>query len=235
MWGTTGFAYNEAMIKERMPEAPTGSWRMLFDPEVTAKFADCGIYMLDQVDDMFPAALSYLGLDPDSKDPADLEKAADVLKAIRPNIRKFHSSENINALANGDICLAAIWSGDAGIARSRAEEAGNGVVIDYTIPQEGALLWFDMMAIPNDAPNPDNAAAFINYMLRPEVIAKATDYVTYPNAVPASRPLVDEAIRDDPNVYPPPEVIAKAAVLTPLDARTQRIATRLWTSVTTGR
>jgi putrescine transport system substrate-binding protein len=235
MWGTTGFAYNEAKIKERMPDAPTGSLKMLFDPAVASKFADCGIYMLDQLDDMMPLALSYLGLDPDSKDPGDLQKAADALKAVRPHVRKFHSSENINALANGDICLAAIWSGDAGIARTRAEEAGNGVVINYTIPEEGALLWLDMMAVPKDAPHPENAFTFINYILQPQVIAKATDYVTYPNAVPASKEFIDPAIRDDPNVYPLPEVIAKAAILTPFDARTQRLATRLWTSVTTGR
>ncbi|MFO1070111.1 MAG: polyamine ABC transporter substrate-binding protein [Geminicoccaceae bacterium] len=235
MWGTTGFAYNVDKIKERMADAPTGSLKMLFDPAVVAKFQDCGVYFLDQADDMLPLALSYLGLNPDSKDPKELQQAGEVLKAVRPYVRKFHSSENINALATGDICLAAIWSGDAGIARARAEEAGNGVVIQYAIPEEGALLWFDLMAIPSDAPNPAAANTFINYLLQPEVIAKASNFVTYPNAVPASKPFIDPAVTGDPAVWPGEAVIAKASVLTPNDAKLQRLVTRLWTSVTTGR
>jgi putrescine transport system substrate-binding protein len=234
MWGTTGFAYNIDKIKERMPEAPVDSWQLMFDPAIVSRFADCGIYLLDSADDVIPAALHYIGEDPDSKDPQVIQKAGEVLRAIRPYVRKFHSSENINALANGDICLTMIYSGDAGIAATRAEEAGNGVDIEYVIPKEGALLWFDMMAMPKDAPNPDAGYAFMNYILRPEVIAKATNHVTYPNAVPASLPFVDEELRTDPDVYPPAEVLAKAYVLTPYDARSQRVVTRLWTSILTG-
>ena len=171
MWGTTGFGYNEAMITERMPDAPVDSWRMVFDPEVVSKFADCGVYMLDAADEMIPAALNYIGEAPDSQDPDVIKKAQDVLMAIRPYVQKFHSSEYINALANGDICLAVGWSGDVLQARDRADEAGNGVTINYVIPTEGALMWFDHMAIPSDAPHPDNAHIFLNYIMEPEVMA----------------------------------------------------------------
>jgi putrescine transport system substrate-binding protein len=234
MWGTTGFSYNRAMIEERMPDAPLDSWRMMLDPEIVSKFADCGVYMLDAPDEAIPAALNHLGLDPDSKDTGEIERAAEVLRAVRPHIRKFHSSENINALANGDICLAMIWSGDAGIAEARAEEAGQGVDLDYVIPKEGAQLWFDMMAMPADAPHEDAAYAFMDYILRPEVIAQATNYVTYPNAVPASLEHVDPEIKDDPNVYPPEEVRERLFTKTPWDLRVQRFVTRLWTDIMTG-
>lgn len=234
MWGTTLFAFNPAMIYERMPDAPVTSWRMLFDPAVVSKFADCGVYMLDSADEAFPAALNYLGLDPNSTAQAHLEKAADVLRAIRPYVRKFHSSENINALANGDICLAHIYSGDAGIAATRAEEAGGTVDIQFGIPVEGALLWFDMMAMPKDAPNKANAYAFMNFILEPSNMARVTNQVTYPNAVPASLQFVDESIREDPAVYPPPDVMARLYAKKPYDQRAQRIVTRLWTSITTG-
>lgn len=234
MWGTTGIAYNVDKIKERMPDAPVDSWRLVFDPEVAKNFADCGIMMLDSSEDMFPTVLNYLGEDPDSKDLAVIEKGAEALQAVRPFVRKFHSSENINALASGDICISVIYSGDAGIAATRAEEAGNGVNIEYVIPKEGALLWFDMMAMPKDAPNPDNAYAFMNYILRPEVMAKSSNYVTYPNAVPASYAMIDEEVKSDPNLFPPEELKDKLFVNTPYDQRVQRAVTRLWTRITTG-
>jgi putrescine transport system substrate-binding protein len=234
MWGTTGFAYNVDKIRERMPDAPVDSWRMLLDPGVVARFADCGVYMLDSGDEGVPTALNYLGLDPNSTAPADLERAQAALLAVRPHIRKFHSSENINALANGDICLAQIYSGDAGIAATRAEEAGNGVKVEYTIPKEGAPLWFDVMAIPKDAPSPENAHAFINYVLQPEVIAKATNFVTYPNAVPASKQFVEQDLIENPNVYPPEDVLKRLYVKETYGPREQRAVTRLWQTVTTG-
>jgi putrescine transport system substrate-binding protein len=234
MWGTTGFAYNVDKIKERMPDAPLGSWRMMLDPAVVARFADCGVYMLDSADEGIPTALNYLGLDPNSTAQADLEKAQAALLAIRPHVRKFHSSENINALANGDICLAQIYSGDAGIAATRAEEAGNGVKVEYAIPEEGAPLWFDMMAMPKDAPNPDAAHAFLDYVLRPEVIAKATNFVTYPNAVPASKPFIEQDLVENPNVYPSDEVLQRLYVKQTYGPREQRTITRIWQTVTTG-
>ena len=234
MWGTTGFAYNVEMIKQRMPDAPLDSWDMVFDPDVVSRFADCGVFILDASDEMIPAALNYIGEDPDAKDPETMAKAEPVLMAMRPHVRKFHSSENINALANGDICLAVIWSGDAGIAASRAEEADKPFSIEYVIPKEGALMWMDIMAVPRDAPNADAAHAFIDYLLRPQVIARATNYVTYPNANAASLSFIDAEIRDDPTIYPPPEVMQRLYTVTPYTQRTQRVLTRLWQRVKTG-
>ena len=234
LWGTTAFAFNEEAISQRMPDAPTSSWRMLLDPSVVSRFADCGVYMLDAADEAIPTALNYLGLDPNSTVPEELERAAGVLKEVRPYVRKFHSSENINALANDDICLAQIYSGDAGIAAARAEEAGNGVMLRYVIPEEGAQLWFDMLAMPKDAPHKENAYAFMNYILQPQVIARSTNFVTYPNAVPASLEYVEADLRNDPNVYPPEQVRQRLYTKTPYDLRTQRIVTRLWQQITTG-
>lgn len=235
MWGTTGIALNERMIGERMPDAPVDSWAMVFDPEIAQRFGDCGIYMLDSADEMISAALNYLGENPDSKDPAVIAKAADVLKPIRPYVRKFHSSETINALANGDICLAVMWSGDAGIAASRAEEANKDFAVEYRIPKEGAQLWFDMMGIPADAPNPKEAHAFINFLMDPEVIARATNYITYPSANKAARAYVDQELLDDPNVYPSDAMMKRLFVVTPYEQRVQRVLTRLWQDVKSGR
>lgn len=234
MWGTSGLAFNSAKIKEIMPDAPVASWRMLFDPAVVSRFKSCGVYMLDSADEGIPAALNYIGLDPNSTKEEDFKKAQSALAAVRPNIRKFHSSEDINALANGDICLAMIYSGDAGIAAARAKEAHNGVEISYAIPQEGAQIWFDMMAMLKDAPDKENAYKFMNFLLEPQNIAKITNAVTYPNAVLASLPMVKEAIRSNPNIYPPDEVLAKLYTKKPWDQRTQRMATRIWRQVATG-
>ena len=190
------FAGDTFLNAGTMPVSPAvADVKLLFDPAVAGKLKDCGIMVLDAADDVLPSALTFIGENPDSKDPKVLEKGAEVVQKVRPSIRKFHSSENINALANGDICLSLMFSGDAGIAATRAEEAKNGVDIEYVIPQEGAQLWFDMMAIPTDAQNVENAYAFINYLLEPEVMAKISNFVTYPNAVPASDPLIEEAVK----------------------------------------
>jgi len=234
MWGTTGIGYVEEKILERMPDAPVDSLAMIFDPEVASKFADCGIYVLDASDEMIPAALAYLGEDPNSKDKDVIAKAEAVLMGTRPYIRKFHSSEYINALSNGDICLAVGWSGDIFQARDRADEAENGVTIVYSVPKEGALMWFDQMAIPKDAPHTDNALAFINYMMRPEVIAKATNYVWYANGNKASQPMLDEELLSDTSVYPTDEMMKSMYIVTPYEPRVQRQVTRLWTKVKSG-
>jgi putrescine transport system substrate-binding protein len=234
MWGTTGIGYNVDKIKAIMPDAPLDSWAMIFDPNVVSKFKDCGIHLLDSADDILPAALNYLGLNPDSKDPGDLQKAGDLLKSIRPNIQKFHSSEYINALANGDICMAVGYSGDILQARNRATEANNGVNIGYSIPKEGALIWLDSFAIPNDAPHPENAHKFIDFMLRPDIAARNSNYVAYANGNKASQEKLDESVIKDPSVYPPAETFAKLYTTTPNDPRVQREVTRLWTEVTTG-
>jgi putrescine transport system substrate-binding protein len=143
MWGTTGIGINVDKVKERLGDIPLNTWDIVLKPELSAKLKDCGIHMLDAPEDIMPGVLSYLGLNPDSKDAKDFQKAADLLVKVRGNIQKFHSSEYINALANGDICVAVGYSGDILQAKARAEEAKNGVNIAYIIPKEGALMWFD--------------------------------------------------------------------------------------------
>lgn len=234
MWGTTGLGYNVAKAKEILGSDAAPGWDALFNPEIAKKFSDCGIYVLDTADEVIPAALNFLGLDPNSKDSGDLEKAGELLASIRPYIRKFHSSEYINALANGDICLALGWSGDVLQARDRAAEAGAGVEVNYTIPAGGALMWFDMMAIPSDAPHVEEAHAFINYIMKPEVAAKASDYVFYANGNKAAQPLISKEVFDDPAIYPPADAMAKLYTKLPYDPKTQRVVTRIWTKVVTG-
>lgn len=234
MWGTTGIGYNEDKIKERMGDAPVNSWDLIFKPEIVSKFKDCGIFLLDAPDDILPIALLYLGLDPNSKAQADLEKAGELLAKIRPNIQKFHSSEFINALANGDICIAVGYSGDILQARTRADEAKNGVKIGYKIPKEGAQMWFDQMAIPADAPHVAEAHEFLNYILKPEVIAKASNYVNYANGNLASQQFINKEILEDTSIFPDEDTLKRLFVKDPYDAKTQRAVTRIWTKVVTG-
>ena len=207
---------------------------MIFDPETIAKLKDCGVHVLDAPQEMVPAALNYLGLDPDSRNPDDFAKAEELLVKIRPFVQKFHSSEYINALANGDICVAVGYSGDVIQAADRASEADNGVEIAYTIPKEGAKLWFDQMAIPADAKDVDAAHKFINYMMKPEVIAKASNYVYYANGNKASQPLLEEDLINDPTIYPDEETTNRLYTTQPYDPKTNRLVTRIWTKVTTG-
>jgi putrescine transport system substrate-binding protein len=234
MWGTTGIGFNVAKIAEIMPDAPLDSWALVFDPDVVSKFKDCGIHFLDSPDDIIPAALAYLGLPPDSKDPAELEQAGELLMTIRPNVQKFHSSEYINALANGDICIAIGYSGDVLQARDRADEAGNDVEIGYSIPKEGALMWLDSFAIPADAPHPEEALAFINFMLDPQIAARNSNYVYYANGNKDSQQYLDADVIDDPAIYPPEAVIDNLFTTTPNDPKVQRVVTRLWTRIKTG-
>ncbi len=234
MWGTVGIGYNVDKIKERMPDAPLDSWAMIFDPKIIAKFADCGVHVLDSPDDMIPAALNYLGLNPDSKESADIQKAGELLKSIKPSIQKFHSSEYINALANGDICMAVGYSGDILQARDRAAEAANGVTVAYSIPKEGAMVWLDNFAIPADAPHPENALAFINFMLKPEIAARNSNFVFYANGNKASQEIMNKEVLEDTAVYPDAATFAKLYTTTPSPARAQREMTRVWTEVKTG-
>jgi putrescine transport system substrate-binding protein len=222
------------MVAERIPDAPVDSWALLFDPQYASKLADCGIDLLDSPDDVLPSALAYLGLPPDSKDQANLDKAAELLQKVRPYIQKFHSSEYINGLANGDICLALGYSGDVFQARDRADEAGNGVTVAYSIPKEGALMWFDSMAIPKDAPHPDEAHEFINFMMRPDIAARNSNYVYYANGNIDSQDQLEEDVAGDPAIYPAQDVLDKLFVTTPADAGAQRIITRLWTRLKAG-
>jgi putrescine transport system substrate-binding protein len=235
MWGTTGFGYNRAMVKAALgDDAPTDSSALIFDPANAKRLAACGISLLDSAQELFPAALAYLGRNPLSRDPADLDRAAKVIEAIRPYIRKFNSSEYINDLANGDLCVAWGYSGDVVQARNRARDAKNGVDIAYTIPKEGAMIWIDMMAIPADAPHPGNALKFIDYILRPDVVAKISDAVAYANPNKAATPLVAASLRNDPNVYPPASVRARLFFDTPVTPQYERLRTRAWTRIKTG-
>lgn len=236
MWGTTGIGYNVAKIKERLGnDAVIDSWSIVFDAEKLKKLSNCGVHVLDAVEEMFPAALRYLGLNPDSKNEADLNKAAELLRKIRPHIQKFHSSEYINALANGDICLAVGYSGDILQAKKRAEEAKNKVEIAYAIPKEGALMWFDSFVIPKDAANPEAALKFIDFVNRPEMAAKNSDFIQYANGNIASKPLLSAAVRDNPGIYPPDAVMGRLYTITPFDQKSQRLVNRLWTRVKTGK
>jgi putrescine transport system substrate-binding protein len=235
MWFTTGIAYNVAKIKERIGDKPIVSWDQVLKPENLRKLADCGVYVLDSPEDLFAIALNYLKLNPNSKEPGDIKRAADLLSGLRRYVKKFHSSEYINALANGDICLAIGWAGDSFQARNRAREAANGVEIAYVIPQEGTLMSLDNLAIPADAPHPDEAHLFIDYLLRPEVAARNTKMTNFANGVLASRPLVDKEIADNPSVYPDQTIMKRLFTVTAPDQPIQKIVTREWTRVKTGR
>lgn len=234
MWGTIGIGYNVKEVAKRLPGVNIDSWAVVFDPANLAKLKDCGVYYLDASEDMYAVALNYLGKDPNSKNLADYQAATDMMVKARPFVRKFHSSEYVEALANGDICVAIGYSGDILQAKTRAEEAKNGVEINYVIPKEGSQVWFDVFAIPADAPNKEAAYKFLDYMLRPDVIAKSSNFTQYANANSAATPLVDPAVRDNPNVYPTPEVSKRLFVTTAKDQALLRDVTRMWTKVQTG-
>jgi putrescine transport system substrate-binding protein len=234
MWGTTGIGYNVKAVKRILgPDGVIDSWDYIFSPEMIAKFKNCGIHLLDSSDDIMSAGLHYLHLDPNSGDPGDLNKVTELLLKIRAYIRKFHSSEYLNALATGEICLVVGFSGDVKQAQKRAAEAKGGIEIGYSIPKEGAQLWFDNLAIPKDAPHPEEAHELINYLIGPDVAAKNTNYVSYANGdVPSD--LIDKAIRDDPTVYPDAATMAKLYTIVAHDQKTQRLINRLWTRIKTG-
>ncbi len=235
MWGTTGIGVNTGKVAEVLGEdAPIDSLALIFDPANMEKLASCGVHFLDAPTEMIPAALKYIGEDPDSHDPDVIAKAEPILSAVRPYVQKFHSSEYINALANGDICVAFGWSGDVLQARDRAWEADNGVELAYNAPTEGALMWFDMMAIPADAPNPDGAHKFLNFIMDAKNIAAASNYVYYANGNKASQEFLIEDVIGDPAVYPNEETVKNLYTTTPYDAKIQRLITRMWTRIKSG-
>ncbi|WNL37896.1 polyamine ABC transporter substrate-binding protein [Halomonas sp. PAMB 3264] len=238
MWGTNGIGYNVERVTEILgDDAPLDSWALLFDPEITGALSEagCGISMLDTGEEMLPAAMAYLGLNPISDSTDDLDAAGEVIASVRDDITYFHSSRYISDLANGDICVAAGYSGDIFQAAERAEEAGRDFEIGYTIPKEGAALWFDVMAVPADAPNPENAHAFINFILDPEIAAEITDYVSYANPNAAADAYVDEEILNDPAIYPETEVMQNLYVARDMPQNFQRQRTRIWNRVKSGR
>lgn len=234
LWGTNGIGYNVAKIKEVLGVDTIDSWAVVFEPENLQKLASCGVSFLDSADEMLPAVLNYLGLDPNSQRAEDYAKAEATLLAVRPYVTYFHSSKYIGDLANGNICLAVGFSGDVLQAADRADEAGKGVEIAYSIPKEGANLWFDMLAIPADASSPKEAHAFINFMLDPATIAGVSDYVGYANPNTRASALMDPDVRNDESVYPPQAVLDKLYISAELPVKVQRLMTRSWTRVKSG-
>jgi putrescine transport system substrate-binding protein len=236
MWGTIGYAYNADKVKAALGDsAPTNSWDLVFKPENIAKLKECGVSFLDSPTEMLPAALNYLGLPPDSQKPDDLKKAEELFLKIRPYVTYFHSSKYIGDMANGNICVAVGYSGDLQQAKSRAIEAKNGVKVVYSIPKEGAGSFFDMLAMPADASNVDEAYAFLNFLLKPEIMAEITNAVQFPNGNKAATPLVDEAIRNDPGIYPTEDTLKKLYAFPDLPAKVQRTMTRSWTKIKSGK
>jgi putrescine transport system substrate-binding protein len=234
MWGTTGIGYNVKTVKRILgPDAVIDSWDYVFDPAKIAKFKDCGIHLLDSSDDIMSAGLHYLHLDPNTSDPGDLQKVTDLLLKIRPYVRKFHSSEYLNALATGEICFVVGFSGDVKQAQTRAAQAKGGIELGYSIPKEGAQLWFDNLAIPKDAPDAAEAHELINYLIKPEVAAKNTNYVSYANGDVPSQ-FIDKSILDDRTIYPDAATMAKFYTIIAHDQKTQRLINRLWTRIKTG-
>jgi putrescine transport system substrate-binding protein len=235
LWGTTGIGYNTEKVKAALGVDKIDSWDAVFKPENMEKLQSCGVAMLDAPEEIYAAALHYLGKDPIAKSPADVAAAEELLLTVRPYITYFHSSKYISDLANGNICVAVGWSGDIFQAQARAEEAKNNVQVAYAIPKEGAATFFDMMAIPADSKNPEAAYTFLNYILTPEVIAPISDYVAYPNGNSAATPLVSEEIRNNPGIYPTEEASKKLYTFTELSPKVQRAMTRSWTKIKSGR
>ena len=234
MWGTNGIGYNEKMVKELMPDAPLDSWRMVFDPAVASKVAKCGISVLDSPAEMMRAVLNYLGRDPNSQKPEDIAAVESTLLKIRPYIRNINSSEYIEALANGDLCVAVGYNGDVLQARDRAKDANKGTEIKYVVPKEGSILWFDMLAIPKDAPHADSALAYLNYIMDPKVIADISNFKRYANANAASQPYLLQSVKEDPAIYPPQELREKLAVQLADSPEQTRAITRMWEKFKTG-
>ena len=235
LWGTNGIGYNVDKIKAVLGVDKIDSWAAVFEPENIKKLHSCGVAFLDSADEMMPTVLNYMGLNANSTNPEDYKKAEAKLLAVRPYVTYFHSSKYIADLANGDICIAIGFSGDMFQARNRAAEAKKGVNIAYSIPKEGGALWFDMLAIPKDSANVKEAHAFINYLLKPEVIAQVSDYVGYANPNPGSDTLMEQSIRTDEAVYPPQAVLDKTYVSIELPPNIQRLMTRSWTKVKSGK
>jgi len=235
MWGTDGIAHNPDKVKAAAgADAPVDSWSLIFDPKWAAKISKCGFYLMDSPSEVIPAVLQYLGLNPNTTNPKDYEKVEETLLKIRPYVTKFHSSESISALANGDICVAMGYSGDMAQAAARAKEANNGVTVQYMIPKEGAEMWFDFMGVLKDAPHPENALKFINFVLKPQITADITNFVWYPNANTKSTELVDKEVSGNPNIYPKPDVMAKLFTKETPPQNIERLRTRIWNKVKTG-
>lgn len=234
LWGSIGLGINAAKIKALAPDAPLDSWALLLDPAWAAKIAPCGIIIMDSAIDVVPSVLHYLGRDQNAATPEDFEAVGKALVAIRPYIREFASGGALEALATGQACLALDYSGDVDQATQRAKEAGQGVTVEYVVPKEGSEIGFDMLAIPADAPHKEEALAFIDFVLRPAMMARITDATRYPNAVPATRVLVKDDVLNDPNVFPPDSVMERYFTIGPSTPAADRLRARLWSKFKAG-
>lgn len=234
MWGSVGFTYNMAMIRERLPNADLQSLETIFDPANAAILGECGLSILDSPTDIGFMVMSWLGIDPNTAGPAEYARLAEAFAPIRPYIATFDNANYLTAIPNGELCAVNTWSGDYAVAAARAAEAGIEMELAYFVPRTGAPAWFDLWALPSDAPNADNAYAFLDYMLRPEVIAACTNYTGYGNANLASRPFVDEAILNDPAIYPDAATLARMYTPTPQSPEQERELTRIWTQIKAG-
>lgn len=234
MWGTTAIGYNAGKVAERLGGQAVDTWDVVFKPELVAKLADCGVTLLDAPAEVMATALNYLGLDPNSESPDDLKKAEDLLMSIRPHVRYFNSSQYIDDLGNGEVCLSVGYSGDVFIAQAAAAEANAGVEVGYAIPKEGALKWFDLFAIPADAPHPDNAHKFIDFMMRPDIAAANTNYVYYASGNKAALEFIDDEVKSDPAIYPTPEVSAKLFNLKAHTPDYDELLTETWQRIKAG-
>ncbi|MEM7000249.1 MAG: polyamine ABC transporter substrate-binding protein [Pseudomonadota bacterium] len=234
MWGTTGFSFNRRMLQERMPDPPLDSAELVFNPEVVAHFADCGVTLLDSASEVLGMALVYLGYEANSVEREELKQAEALLSAIRPHIKYFGSSKLLLDLPSEEVCIAQSWSGDYSVASRRAAEAGIEIDLGFNIPQEGSLMWFDVAFIPADAPNARNAHLFLNYLMRPEVIAEISNYTGYANINRRATELVEESIRSDPAIYPDDNVLRRMSVTTTLPPKIERRRSRAWTRIKSG-
>ncbi|BBB26716.1 polyamine ABC transporter substrate-binding protein [Amphritea japonica] len=234
-WGTIGLGYNVDMLKERLGDIPVNSLDIIFKPEVAAKLKDCGITLLDSPAEVVSIALNYLGLDPNSEKKSDLKRASELLKSVRDSYRKFDSSGYISGLANGDTCVALGYNGDVLQAQGRAEEAGQGVNVGYSIPTEGTLVWFDLLAIPSDAPHKAAAHQLIDYILKGESAASISNYAYYAVANKAAEPMVLEEVLNNPGIYPSDKVKANLFTQNAHSAKFDRLLTRTWSGIKTGR
>ena len=233
-WGTTGITYNVDLIKERMPNAPLDSSALIFDPEIISKFTDCGISFLDDPTSVIPMAMMYLGYPANSVDLQQLKEVETLVKAVRPFITYFSSTKMLLDLPSEEVCIAMSWSGDYSVASNRAKEAGIDINLDYIIPKEGGGMWFDNMYIPEDAPHRENAYLFLNYMLRPEVIAASTDYIGYANANKSATPLVNLSLTANVAIYPDAETLQRLQTTEVLAPKEERKRSRTWTKIKTG-
>lgn len=221
-WGTTGIAYNVDLINERMTNAPLNSSSLIFDPSVISKFTDCGISFLDDPTSVIPMAMMYLGYPANSVDIQQLKEVEALVKAVRPYITYFSSTKLLLDLPSEEVCIAMSWSGDYSVATNRATEAGIDIHLEYIIPKEGGGMWFDNMYIPEDAPHRENAYLFLNYMLRPDVIASSSDYIGYANANKSATPLVDPSLTENIAIYPDSKTLSRlqtTEVLAPKEER----------------